>query len=499
MRQVEMAVVISEEAGEIEKFAAQGLDIKPHRDRMNNIEDGRDIDDHFKDPAHPLQLVFVCAMWLTGFDAPSLSTLYLDKPMRGHTLMQTIARANRVSPFQILGHNGRLVEKQNGEIVDYYNVFRNMKAALRDYARGSNENPQDEPMPVQEKSNLFELLDSAIAQTVSFCLEHDIHLQAVLEQSDLFKNISQFQDYADKLIQRDEWRKSYNVYSNTVTDFYEACKPEVLRQSKRPMIAVIQYLRGVLDSIIEQTDLSEVALKVAELLDESVVVDNENRFSPQASDAASSPYNVATGKFQIVQTGKTWDLSKINFDHLQTEFKQTPHKHIKIAELRAFIEHKLEQVMQQNVTRIDFAQRLQEIIDRYNSGTAAVEDSFEALMDFTTQLKEEDERHIREGLTEDELELFDLLKKDKMTKAEEQQVKLAAKSLLTRLVDEQPKILIQDWWKDGKTKLSVKTAIDEVLDSQLPPTYDRVLFTEKRDKVFDLVEDFARHGRKWAA
>jgi type I restriction enzyme, R subunit len=120
-------------------------------------------------------------------------------------------------------------------------------------------------------------------------------------------------------------------------------------------------------------------------------------------------------------------------------------------------------------------------------------------MDFTTQLKEEDERHIREGLTEDELELFDLLKNAKMTKEEEQQVKLAAKSLLTRLVDEQPKVLIQDWWKDGKTKLSVKNAIDEVLDNQLPPTYDRVLFTEKRDKVFDLVEDFARHGRKWAA
>ncbi len=60
-------------------------------------EHGHDIEFNFKDPEHPLQLVFVCAMWLTGFDAPTVSTLYLDKPQKDHTLMQTIARANRVS------------------------------------------------------------------------------------------------------------------------------------------------------------------------------------------------------------------------------------------------------------------------------------------------------------------------------------------------------------------------------------------------------------------
>jgi len=135
MRSVEMAVVISGDAGEEEKFAAQGLTIKPHRERMDKLDEhGHDIEYNFKDPEHPLQLVFVCAMWLTGFDAPTLSTLYLDKPMQGHTLMQTIARANRVTSWKI-----NEVEKRNGEIVDYYNVFRNMKRALRDYAQGGDE------------------------------------------------------------------------------------------------------------------------------------------------------------------------------------------------------------------------------------------------------------------------------------------------------------------------------------------------------------------------
>lgn len=135
MKRVEMAVVVSEEAEEEKKFNAQKLDIRRHRERMNRLDgEGHDIETNFKDPQHPLQLVFVCAMWLTGFDAPTVSTLYLDKPQKNHTLMQTIARANRVTSWKIGG-----VEKRNGEKVDYYNVFRRMKKALRDYAQGQGD------------------------------------------------------------------------------------------------------------------------------------------------------------------------------------------------------------------------------------------------------------------------------------------------------------------------------------------------------------------------
>lgn len=136
MRNIDMAVVVSEEAGEEEKFDKQNLDIRPHRKKMNSIdENGHDIEYRFKDPEDKLQLVFVCAMWLTGFDAPTLSTLYLDKPMKDHTLMQTIARANRVTSFTINN-----VIKMNGELVDYYNVFRKMKKALSEYVLGSADN-----------------------------------------------------------------------------------------------------------------------------------------------------------------------------------------------------------------------------------------------------------------------------------------------------------------------------------------------------------------------
>jgi type I restriction enzyme R subunit len=149
MRSVQMAVIVSEEAGEEEKSKKQKLGIKSHRDRMNRVDEhGHDVEYNFKDAEHPLQRVFVCAMWLTGFDAPTVSTVYLDKPMKDHTLMPTIARANRVTSFRIND-----VEKQNGELVDYYNVFRNMKEALKNYARGEE---GVDTVPVQEKDVLFQ-------------------------------------------------------------------------------------------------------------------------------------------------------------------------------------------------------------------------------------------------------------------------------------------------------------------------------------------------------
>lgn len=484
MHSVEMAVVISEDADEDKKFAAQKLDIKPHRERMNKLDaHGHDIEYNFKDPEHPLQLVFVCAMWLTGFDAPTLSTLYLDKPMQGHTLMQTIARANRVTSWKING-----VEKRNGELVDYYNVFRNMKLALKDYAQGGDE---IDP-PVKEKAELFLLLDDAIEQGLAFCNEKDIALREVLGSDDVFKKLGRFNIFADALLANDESRKAFNVYENTVTSLYEACKPEIMgrgKQNRVREVAAFQYLRGVIDSLIERKDIDAISLKIADLLDESVVVNEAETFKARQYNA----------EYQIIQKGKTWDLSKINFDKLREEFKQATYKNIEIADLRAFLQHKLELMLQQNATRIDFAQRLQQIIDTYNSGGSSTENFHEELTKFTEDLRAEDERHIREGLTEDELELFDLLKKDKMTQKETQKVKLAAKSLLHRLLEEHPKVLVQDWYKDTQTKKMVRSAVEKVLDSNLPESYDRVLFREKCDNVFYLMLDYASHGRKWAA
>jgi len=271
MRSVEMAVVISEGAGEEERFDKQGLDIRSHRKKINAIdENGHDIEYRFKDPADKFQLVFVCAMWLTGFDAPTISTLYLDKPMKDHTLMQTIARANRVNSYTING-----VSKRNGDIVDYYNVFRNMKKALADYALGEGEKEEE---PVQDKSQLFTLLDDALLQGGDYCKKIGINLQDALDAKGTFSTVGVFKAFADKLLEKDAYRKEFYVYENTISSLYEACKPEIIESNYRPLIAVFQYLRGVVDGIIGESNIERVKLKISELLDQSIVTTNENLF-----------------------------------------------------------------------------------------------------------------------------------------------------------------------------------------------------------------------------
>jgi len=420
-------------------------------------------------------------MWLTGFDAPTVSTLYIDKPMKDHTLMQAMARANRVTSYMI-----NKVPKANGEVIDYYNVFRNMKRALADYALGSEDNKED--MPVQAKSVLFKLLDDALEEGNSFCRGLEIDLQSVLESGETFKNIGLFQQFADKILEKDEGRKEFYVYENTITALYEACKPEILQDHSRPLVFVFQYLRGIIDSIIQRQDIDSARKKIADLLDQSVVTSNEQQFIREHQ-----------AEYQIIQKGRKWDLSKINFVKLKEDFQKKEYKNIEIADLRAFLEDKLEKMIRQNATRVDFAQKLQEIIDNYNAGGTTNENYFDDLVNFAESLKEEDERHIREGLSEDELELFDTLKKEKATKEEDKKIKLAAKSLLHRLVEEQPKVLVQDWHKDSQSQAKVRLAVEEVLDKTLPKSYNRKLFQAKCRRVFDLIYDYAARGLKWAA
>ena len=483
MRKVEMAVVVSAENGEEEKFDAHNLDIRPHRKRMDQLDaHGHDLEYNYKDPEHPLQLVFVCAMWLTGFDAPTVSTLYLDKPQKDHTLMQTIARANRVSSHRING-----VEKTNGEIVDYYGVIGRLRKAIKDYGQGADGG--DEP-PVKDKDELFTLLSDAIEQARLFCAERDIVIDKALAADDVFKQVSLFKEWADTLLTKDEWRQSFKVFENTISALYEACKPEILGDPVVRKVALFQYLRGVLDSIIEQQDIDSATRKINELLDESLIVDDK-KFGEVKENPAD---------WQITQKGKTWDLSKVDFEKLKEGFNQTKDKNIEIADLRMFLEKKLQDMLNQNRTRRDFAERLQEIIDNYNAGSSSADESYAQLLEEMAALKEEEDRHIRKGLTEDELEIYDLLCKDNMTQAEEKKVRLAAKALLKRLTEEKPKVLVQDWYKDMQTRLAVRDEVGAVLDDYLPEDgYDKDLFIKKRDMVFELTLDLAINHQRWAA
>ncbi|AWK51619.1 deoxyribonuclease [Clostridium beijerinckii] len=467
MRSVQMAVVISCEDGEEEKFKKQGLSINIHRERMNEVdENGFDIEDNFKDDKHPLQLVFVCSMWLTGFDAPSVSTLYLDKPMKGHTLMQTIARANRV-----------YVGKENGIIVDYLDIFKYLKRALADY--GTDE---EGVMPVKDIHKLLDQLNQTIEITVQYCFELGVDFKLVIGQADTFKKLDNFESFANIILGNDEWKNEFKVYSNTVELLYESLRPDIFKMDfDNSLKEAILYLRGIIDGKIRPEKLEAARIKIDQLLDQSILVAEEK------------------ATYSIVTTGKEIDLSKLNIDELRAQFKMTKYKNIEISNLRKFIEEKLARMIQKNVTRGNFAELFQNIIDNYNAGGSQNDDFFEKLLKLMEELKQEEERHIKEELSEEELEIFDLLRKEKLLKDEEKKVKLAAKMLYETLIQKKSELFIVGWQNDPQPKERVKHEIINVLNTFLPETYGRDIFTQKSNIVYEHIIDQAIMGFSWGA
>lgn len=467
MRNVQMAVIISYEDGEEEKFSKQGLSVKLHRERMDAVdENGIDIEDNFKSDKHPLQLVFLCSMWLTGFDAPSVSTLYLDKPMKGHTLMQAIARANRVYPG-----------KNNGIIVDYLDLFKYLKRALADYA--SNE---EGDMPVKNIEKLLEQLNETIKRTVTYCAEIGVDLSSIMGQKDTFKKLDGFESFANTILGNDEWKNEFKVYANTVEIIYESLRPDIFKMEwDNSLKEIILYLRGIIEGKIRPEKLESARQKIDTLLDQSVLVAEE------------------TATFSIVTTGKEIDLSKLDIDELREQFNKIKYKNLEIADLREYIERKLANMLRKNITRGNFADLFQNIINNYNAGGSANDDFFEKLLKFMEDLKHEEERHIKEELSEEELEIFDLIRKEKLTKDEEKKVKLAAKMLYKTLINKRAELFIVGWQDDPQPKGKVKSEIINVLNEFLPESYERDIFTQKSNVVYEHIVDQAIMGFSWGA
>ncbi len=468
LSKMEMAVVISKEEGEEDKFAAQGLDISLHRKKMEAITpEGKDIEDRFKDKDDPLSLVFVCAMWLTGFDVPSLSTLYLDKPMKGHTLMQAIARANRVYPG-----------KSCGIIVDYVNVFKYMQKALSEYA----ETDGKEDYPAKDIEQLITNIERSISDTEAFLLKIGIKTEDIIAEEETINRLEMLRKAYDHILTKDEWKERFKVMSNLLINLYDAAKPEILERGwYNDKFAIIAHINGWLCNLIDDEKLRKARLRMAEALDRSV-------------SAGVSEQQATYG----IHQGKVIDLSKLDVDAIRKEINKTPYKALETDDLRAFVERTLEQLINKNCTRVAFSQRYRNIIDRYNAGGSENEDYYKKLLQLIEDLKKEQSRSTDLGLEEEELEIFDLLRADKkLTKAEEQKVILAAKNLYHKLSEEKERVMVVDWFKDEQPRLQVLALIKASLNKDLPESYDSVSFKQKTNLLFNHFVDMAVQGYGW--
>jgi type I restriction enzyme R subunit len=474
MRQTQMAVVVSEEQGEVEKFRNWDLDITPHRrllkegmvlpESMRQQPQFRNmqrmsIEEAFKNEQHPFRVAIVCAMWLTGFDVPSMSTLYLDKPLKAHTLMQAIARANRVNEG-----------KNNGLIVDYCGILKNLRKALATFA-GTGDGGRDggggEKEPARPDEELLADLAEAIALVRGFLSERNASLDNIINRAGFARNAA-ILAAKEAANENDEARKRFEVMCRAVFSKFKACLTIAGVNAYRADRDAINVVYASLQQDREQADISSIIRQLHEVIEGAI-------------ETAPPPMARETGPY---------DISRIDFERLRQEFERSPAKKTTVQNLKSAIEQRLQRLLQQNPLRTDFQRHYEDIVHEYNreKDRLTIERTFEALLLLLDEMSEEEQRAVREGLDEESLALFDLLRKPDLTAKEMKRIKDVSVELLEVLKAE--RLRVSDWRETEAMRDAVRVSIRDFLWSDntgLP--VDR--YTE--EEVQQKAEDVYRH------
>jgi len=450
MQTTDMAVVVSGGQGDYEAMEKKGLNYKIHRERFVR----EDLDDKFKAEDDPLRIVFLCAMWLTGFDAPCVSTLYLDKPLKQHTLMQTIARVNRVFPGKVCG-----------QIVDYINIFGALQHALGVYGGGAGGGvKEDGPVdnPAQGKETLRDELERAVFASERWLAQNGVNLDKIINATASDFEKLKLLDEASELMLKPDLTPEFTGRVRQVNRLFKAVVPGTRAwafiKQRVAMNVIYVQMRHKSGLEIDDSDVLDVVRQqVNELLDEAIetIYIGSNLPDPV-------------------------DISAIDFDALGEMVKHTAKPRISDAEkLKNLIELKIGPMVERNRTRKDLQEKFQALIEEYNNGAYNAEQFFNELKKFIDELDEEERRGVREGLDEEELAIFDLLCQGvELSAKEREQVKAIAQQLLLKVRDD----LVIDWRKKQQAKARVRDHIQAVLDD-LPQSYD----SDKWNNVFESV------------
>jgi len=450
MHETEMAVVISQEQNEIQTFKKWDLDITYHRTKMEK----RELDKEFKDSANPLRVVFVCAMWLTGFDVKCLSCLYLDKPLKAHTLMQTIARANRVNEG-----------KSNGLIIDYIGIVKALRKALADYT--ANQSGQNGDDPTVDKEKLIARIIETIGKAKSFLDEREFDLDDLVAATG-FAKIAFLQTAANAVCGTIEDKKSFSTYASELIRLMKYTDRDDVSVSTRKEYEAIAAIYSELQKKRRHVDTTDLMIEINSIISEYVRIDDNDTTAESDS--------------------RRFDISAIDFDLLRREFAKVKKKNLVMKDLEELIQLKLDRLLFNNPDRIDYYERYQQIITDYNNeqDRATIEKTFMDLMDLANSLDQEEQRYVREGFESDEeLSLYDLLFRDDLSKLDIDKIKQIAADLLKKI---KSKIAELDHWTDKQeTKAAVDNLIRDTLWDELPECYDEISISEYRQRIYEYV------------
>lgn len=468
MGETRFAVVVSEEQGEVERFRKLGLDITPHRRLMKEgwsvpgAPKPLSMEDAFKKTDHPFRVAIVCAMWLTGFDVPSLGTLYLDKPLKAHTLMQAIARANRVAEG-----------KSNGLIVDYCGILKNLRRALATFAGTPGEGDEqdgDEIDPAKPQELLLERLDESLAEVTGWLEKRGVPLELILEGTGFARNRA-ILDTKNSINESDAERKRFELMARDVIARFKACVHVEGVHARRPAVDAVKIVYRSLQQDVERKDISHIIEALRGEVDQAITT--------------------AGGRIEDRDDeGRLFDISAIDFETLLKEFQRGKRKNTAVQGLKAVIESRLAKLLAMNPMRKDLQERYEQIVAEYNreKDRATIEATFQHLLQLTKAMSEEEQRAVEMGLDEETLALFDLLRKPDLDRKGIERLKGVAQGLLdtlkARLAD------ISDWQATEANRAAVRVVIHDYLyaDSTGLPVE-----SYEEEEVDALADDVFRH------
>ena len=449
MEETEMAVVISQEQNEIQTFKKWGLDIQYHRNKMVKNE----LDKDFKDSANPLRVVFVCAMWLTGFDVKCLSCLYLDKPLKAHTLMQTIARANRVAEG-----------KSNGLIIDYIGIVKALRKALADYT--ANIGCIDGTDPTVDKVKLIERILDTLEKAKLFLAERGFVLQDLICSYD-FPKMYYLQKGANIVCGTVEERKTFSAYASELNRLMKYTDRDDIDRNVRKEYEAVAAIYAEIKKKRKHINITDLMVEINNIISDYVEIEHS---------------------YMINEEVKRFDISGIDFDLLRREFAKVKNQNLLMRDLEEIIQLKLDRMLFTNPERINYYERYQKIIDDYNSeqDRATIEKTFMDLMDLANKMNQEEQRYVREGFKSDEeLTLYDMLFRNDLNKNDIKKLKTVAAELLNKI---KAKISEYDHWTDKQeTKAAVDNLIRDTLWAELPECYDEASIWGYRQRIYEYV------------
>lgn len=446
MQKTEMAVVISQEQNEISQFQKWGIDIAPYRQKMVS----RKLDDEFKDRDNPLRVVFVCAMWLTGFDVKPLGTMYFDKPLKAHTLMQAIARANRVSQG-----------KSNGLIVDYIGVVKALREALADYTANPGGSSTD---PVIDKDALISRVGELTEALELFLKEQGFDLTTLTTASG-FGKVAGIKAGANVVSCSDEVKKRFGIMARELFKMFKFVARKELSRNTNEKHDAISAIYNEVTKRRDVADTGDIMVVLQRIVDDHIAVERSG---------------------EAEKEGTRFDIGDIDFDRLRQEFSKSKEKNLLIDDLRSMIESRLDAALRINPRRVEYFKRYENIIADYNAeqDKATIEKTFNDLIHLANELDAAQRSYVKEGFTSPQQQtVFEMLFKDTLTPKEIEQVKVVAVDLVDAIESRLAQMV--HWTDKEETQATVQNIIRDELYTLPEEDYPDDVIDTAREQIYD--------------